>query len=172
MYEPGADSYLLKNNIEAYLDDVEKTLEMGVGSGVLLDAFDGVDEVVAVDVSHDVIDMLEKEYEDVSFVQSDLFQNVEGLFDLITFNPPYLPGDYEEDEELLGGENGVELSQRFLKASVDHLKSEGVILLIASSRSDLDRLEETGKDIGYSFSIIDKKHVFFEDIILYEIRWK
>lgn len=172
MYEPGDDSYLLKKNIEAYLDDVEKVLDMGVGSGFLLDAFDEVNDVVAVDVSQEVIDEVKGEYDTVSFIRSDLFENVEGSFDLITLNPPYLPGDYEEDEELLGGENGVEISQRFLKESANHLKSDGVILLIASSRSDLDRLEETGKDIGYSLSIIDKKHVFFEDIILYEIRWK
>ena len=75
----------------------------------------------------------------INAIQSDLFQNVDGKFDLVIFNPPYLPKDIKEKKEtarlVSGGRVGNELINEFLSKSGDYLNSNGKILLAFSSLS-------------------------------------
>ena len=75
----------------------------------------------------------------LKIVQSDLFENIEGKFDIIFWNSIYIPYkigksldidnicQYETD--WCGGETGFESIERFLQSSHNHLKSSGKILL-------------------------------------------
>lgn len=74
----------------------------------------------------------------VRFVQSDLFERVEGMFDLIVSNPPYIESyvidtlmpevrDYEPRLALDGSEDGLVFYRRILKECPRYLKKGGML---------------------------------------------
>ena len=73
---------------------------------------------------------------DISFIQSDLFGNISGKFDLITANPPYLSErdmenfvvkelEFEPENAFFGGKTGFEITEKILKSVHKFLKSGG-----------------------------------------------
>ena len=93
------------------------------------------------------------------------------------FNFPYLPSssvirenrnkkniDYSWD----GGLKGYEILIDFLtNAKIFlNLKEEHYIYCISSSRTNLMELNKSITNLGYQNRIVEKKHIFFEDIIL------
>ena len=102
--------------------------------------------VVLADISEDALDVSRQNAEalwvsdKVSFVQSDLFENVQGDFDLIVSNPPYVRSDVIPtlDEEvrghepmlaLDGGDDGLDIYRRIADEAPDHLKSGGCLMM-------------------------------------------
>ena len=98
---------LIQNLFEPWIDSasVERVLDVATGSGCLAVAiannFPGA-EVVASDVSKGALEVASINVdglsvrEQVTLVVSDLFENIEGVFDLIVSNPPYVgPKSYE-----------------------------------------------------------------------------
>lgn len=76
----------------------------------------------------------------ISFVQSDLFQGVEGKFDMIVSNPPYIPTEVihtlmpevREHEPLLaldGGGDGLFFYRRIVEECREHLLGGGMLFL-------------------------------------------
>ncbi|MCM1192216.1 MAG: peptide chain release factor N(5)-glutamine methyltransferase [Butyrivibrio sp.] len=74
----------------------------------------------------------------VSFVQSDLFEKVQGQFDMIVSNPPYIESgvidtlmpevrDYEPRLALDGSEDGLIFYRRILKECPVYLKKGGML---------------------------------------------
>ncbi len=169
MYEPAEDSYLLEEEIIAFCKDktIGKSLDMGTGSGIQANTLTKFSkEVYAVDINKKSKEKVGKK---IKFIHSDLFKNVkEKEFDLIVFNPPYLPeGDEKADSELTGGKEGVELTLEFLKQAKKHLKEDGTILFIASSLSNLTFLEKkASKD--YHLERIRELPLFFEKLYVYK----
>lgn len=77
---------------------------------------------------------------DVVFVKSDLFQNIEGIFDMIVSNPPYIPSsdclqldrnvrDYEPMMALDGGRDGLDFYRAIAKEAPKHLRADGYLML-------------------------------------------
>lgn len=74
----------------------------------------------------------------ISFVQSDLFEKVEGMFDMIVSNPPYIRSgvigtlmpevrEHEPKLSLDGGGDGLLFYRRILEACPRHLKKGGML---------------------------------------------
>ena len=166
VYRPGEDSYLLQGHVERLVSG--EVLDMGTGSGiqaVTAARKAEVSRVVAVDINPRALEatrlraveagILSK----MEFVRSDLFEEVDGRFDWIVFNPPYLPSEAGlEDPTWAGGERGAEVTERFLAAARDHLRPEGKILLIYSSETGL-----VGEH-GYKWTILGEVRLFFETL--------
>lgn len=77
--------------------DVNRVLDIGTGSGVILLSLlkHGVGKSgVGADISQDALDVAQVNAHrlnvNATFVRSDRFQNIEGQFDLIVSNPPYI----------------------------------------------------------------------------------
>ena len=78
----------------------------------------------------------------IQFFQSDLFETLDGRYDIIVSNPPYIPQDkleslapelrLEPQIALDGGEDGLILIRKIISRSPDHLLPGGVLLLEAS----------------------------------------
>ena len=101
--------------------------------------------VTAVDISEDALRLaaenarLTKLQDRVQFLQSDLFAEVSGTFDLIVSNPPYIATDditglsrevhYEPKLALDGGADGLLFYRRIADGAVRHLKVGGRIYL-------------------------------------------
>ena len=141
---------LIQNLFEPWIDSasVERVLDVATGSGCLAVAiannFPGA-EVVASDVSKGALEVASINVdglsvrEQVTLVESDLFENIEGVFDLIVSNPPYvgsksyeaLPPEYhhEPDLALIAGQNGLDFIARILHDSPPFLKDNGILVL-------------------------------------------
>ncbi len=145
IYPPAEDSYLLNRVLEQELPHLLKEnpclkfLEIGCGSGIQLQkAFSlGVkkENILAADINPEAV--LHCRALGFRCVLSDLFENVEGRFDLIVFNPPYLPDDKREPLfsklATTGGTLGGEVITKFLAQARAHLNSGGKIFLISST---------------------------------------
>jgi release factor glutamine methyltransferase len=82
----------------------DRVLDMGCGSGVnAVFAAGVVREVMAVDISPAAINNTKENCrlfgrDNVTVAHSDMFSNVEGKFNLIFANPPYIAADFADDE--------------------------------------------------------------------------
>ena len=164
VYQPREDSELLaKAVLEMDLSEGDRCLDMGTGTGFIASKMvdSGAGQVLAVDVNPEAVqEASEKleDYESIEVRESDLFENVDGVFDLIAFNPPYLPDDEEDvdDEGMwVGGETGEELTEEFLDEAGDYLSENGFVIFIVSSTSDF---EVDG------YEIVDTEKLWFEDL--------
>jgi SAM-dependent methyltransferase len=87
-----------------YCHEGDRVLDLGCGSGVCAVFAAGVArEVLAVDISPAAIDNTKENCrrfgrENVTVTQSDMFTNVDGRFNLILANPPYIEADFEDNE--------------------------------------------------------------------------
>ena len=74
----------------------------------------------------------------VEFIKSDLFENIDGKFDLIISNPPYInKEDYDKLEKelyfepksaLYGGEDGLLFYKKIIKKAPDYLNDQGHLI--------------------------------------------
>ena len=165
IYCPAEDSLLLAEYLEKQDLQGKNVLEVGTGSGfVSIVAAKKGAEVDACDINPDAIECAEINAKSnnakINFFTSDLFSNVKGSYDIIIFNPPYLPED--EDDSIAGKDIIIE---RFLKGAHGYLKKGGYILLITSSL--------TGK-LKHSFSseVVARKKVWMEELILHKLKIK
>ena len=103
-------------------------------------------------------------------MRADLFQGIRGKFDLILFNPPYLPTNAEERTDqwinyaLDGGESGRETIDRFLKDLADHLRPGGRALLLISSLTGLKEVQEMAMAAGLDCKEVANAGCFFEQL--------
>jgi len=167
IYEPREDSFLLKKYVKKFAKG--KVLDMGTGSGIQAKAaLENTDEVIAADINKSAVKHAKNK--GIRAVCSDLFSNIKGKFDLIIFNPPYLPEEEGRGElALSGGKKGHELVERFLKQAKPHLKKNGKILLVASSLTgDIRKL---GKRLDYNIKELESASFFFEKISIYLLEY-
>ncbi len=182
MYEPAEDSYLLQESVRRHA--LGRVLDMGTGSGIqALTAVENpnVKEVVAIDLDKEAIQMLREKtskqrIRKIKVLQSNLFENVEGQFSTIFFNPPYLPQDQKvdgqeiEDKAIYGGKKGWEVSERFFADASRYLFPDGKIIFLFSSLTDRKKIDEIIVDNLFSFREISRKKLpFFEELFVYLI---
>nr|EGQ39727.1 MAG: HemK-related putative methylase [Candidatus Nanosalinarum sp. J07AB56] len=140
VYRPREDSRLLKQAVTSLDLEDKKFLDMGTGTGYIAEAAleQGAD-VTAVDIDSEAVEQARQRIGSRANVcQSNLFTDVEGTFDVIAFNPPYLPEAPGGSVATVSGANGAQVSRRFLEQYPDYLKSGGRSILVTSSRNSLD----------------------------------
>lgn len=172
IYQPSEDSYLLSDILKKEIPKLlEKNpnlifLEIGAGSGIHLQT------VLNLGVKKQNIFSSDINIESVQHcnllgfncIKSDLFKNINRNFDIIIFNPPYLPEDkYDKEKDIIGGKNGSEVINRFLKQAKNYLKENGKIFLITSS------LTRNINFNGYEKKLLGKEKLFFEELYLWEL---
>ncbi len=120
-----------------------RVLDLCTGSGCLaisLACFCPEAEVCGSDVSEAALRLAEKNAArngtHVAWIESDLFSSIDGKFDLIVCNPPYIPTaeiaglmpevrDFEPSTALDGGADGLSFYRAILAACGEHLKPGG-----------------------------------------------
>jgi len=104
-------------------------------------------------------------------IESNLFKNIKGKFNLIIFNPPYLPEDpkgLEPEVSKLattGGKNGNELILKFLREAKKYLEKDGKIFLLTSSLTP----KMNFKKLGYKSKLLEKEKLFYEQLFVWEL---
>ena len=176
IYQPAEDSYLLEKYVRRYATG--RVLDMGTGSGIqALAAIEvpSVREVVAVDINPKAVEALRQEIEKkklrkVRVLQSDLFENVEGHFNMVIFNPPYLPEDKGvEDKAIYGGKKGWEISERFLQNVSNYLFPEGTVLFLFSSLTNKQKIDEILEHNLLQWEELGEENIAFETLYVYRI---
>ena len=158
VYEPAEDSYLL---IDAALNEIAgsnrrlRILEIGTGSGIVTAAMmrDAPEHrYAATDISPLAVACAKKNR--VPVIRADLFSGIRGRFDLIIFNPPYLPTAPAErvdgwlDHAWNGGDDGRAVIDRFLGQAPAFLADRGSILLLLSSLTGIETVRERMASVG------------------------
>ena len=167
VYEPREDSYLLENSLTSYVKN-KSVLDMGSGSGILAKTALklGANNVICADIDKEAVKELKKQ--NLKAIQSDLFSKIEEKFDIILFNPPYLPLDERESKEsqrqTTGGKEGDEIILKFLKSSKKHLNKNGKILLLLSSLTPRKRINLLLNKLNMSKKTIAQENHFMEKL--------
>jgi release factor glutamine methyltransferase len=124
-------------------------LDIGTGSGAIALALAreiSNARIVATDISAAALALAQKnagalQLEDkIDFRQGNLFEPVEGVFDIIVCNPPYISAqdyeelaagvrDYEPQNALLAGKKGTEFYEKLIYESIDYLEKNGWLLM-------------------------------------------
>lgn len=172
IYEPREDSEMLAKHVPSYAQGA--VLEIGTGSGILAqEALETADEVIAADINPEAVKHCRKTIKDkkARFITSDLFSVVPAKkFDLIIFNPPYLPQDEGmDDKSLYGGKKGYETVERFLNQATGYLKTEGKVLLLFSELTGKAKVDEIIMENCLSSRKLDERSIFFEKLYVYLI---
>lgn len=177
IYQAAEDSYLLQKEIKKYLKNKDKKikiLDMGSGSGIQAQTCKdlGFNNILTVDVNKKAISHLKSL--DFDTIQTNLFSNIKGKFDIILFNPPYLPEDKREPEDsklaTTAGKKGYEIIIKFLIQAKKHLAKKGIILLLFSSLSQPKIIINKANSLGYIIKLLDKQKLFFEELYVYEMK--
>ena len=172
VYNPAEDSYLLIKNVRV---GEESLLDMGTGTGIVgLHAAKQGASVTAVDNNPRAVANAQHNAVRNNLVlavyQSDLFSAVVDQFDIITFNPPYLPSDNTQ-EPWEGGPGGTTVMQKFLLQAPDYIKPKGHIYMVASSHSNIEFLLDEFSNM-YEFTEMARQSFFFEKLMVYSIKLK
>jgi HemK-related putative methylase len=181
IYEPQEDSFLLKEIVTEHAKG--RILDMGTGSGIQALAAaksPNVRSVLAVDINVKALQKLEeqKKFENLKkfrVLQSNLFENIDEEFDTIIFNAPYLPQDKIgsisiEDPALYGGKNGWEIIERFIQGMGKYLSQRGQVLLLFSSLTNKQKVDEILTKELYTFTLLEEKKLpLFETLYVYKI---
>ncbi len=168
-YVPSEDTALLIEVLSGF--EGERCLEIGFGSGAVLASLSGR---FSLSVGTDVMP-LDQARESargraagvILADRASCFRP--GAFDLVAFNPPYLPSEGFQDRAVDGGEGGVEVSIKFLDDALRVLKKDGRIVLLLSDRGDLQRFLARSKTMGLSAVEKRRKRLFYETLVVYEL---
>ena len=135
---------------------VHRALDLCTGSGCLaiqMAHHYPAAEIDAVDLSLDALEVAAINIEDygledrINLIHTDLFEGLEGTYDLIVSNPPYvdaesvdmLPDEYLHEPELaLGsGEDGLDATCQILLHAAKYLNPKGVLLVEIGHNRDV-----------------------------------
>jgi len=99
----------------------------------------------------------------------------ESAFDVVLFNPPYLPVDElaERDDwmeiALSGGETGREVIEEFLDDVGRVLAPDGRIFLLVSSLTGVDEVVDRAADAGFSAAALRDESYPFETLTVLKL---
>lgn len=141
---------LIQNGIQPWLGEREpaRVLDLCTGSGCIgigaAMVFEDA-EVDLSDLSADALDVAAVNIDThgvsdrVRTVRSDVFENIEGRYDIILSNPPYvdaddiadMPAEFRHEPELglAAGDDGLEIAHRILATAADHLNPGGLLIV-------------------------------------------
>ena len=154
---PRQDTEILVEEVLRNLHDGMRILDMCTGSGCILISllyYSNHCDGLGVDISQEAVRVAEKNsakllpkesaegaedgFGRICFRQSDLFETIDGKFDMIVSNPPYIDsvemehlmpevGKYEPRLALEGGQDGLYFYRKILEGCREHLFSGGML---------------------------------------------
>ncbi len=172
VYPPSDDSILFIQSLQPAKGS--KVLEIGCGSGVVsIHCAKHGCSVTSGDINPKAVELTRKNAElngvAIDVRETDVYSNIDGRFDLILFNLPYLPVD--EDGLLArswsGGPDGLGPLPDLLEGAPDHLLPGGKIAVVISSLMDTQALWDLLDD--YEYRVLNELKLFFEKLSVLEI---
>lgn len=151
---PRQDTEILVEETLKNLHDGMRILDMCTGSGCILISlmrYSNECSGVGVDISSKALEVADEnasrlleryksEEDALVFIQSDLFENVKGKYDIIVSNPPYIESgvipelmpevrEHEPVEALDGGGSGLDFYRKIIGQCRSYLSADGMLFL-------------------------------------------
>ncbi len=141
---------LIQNRFEPWINHslITSVLDIATGSGCLAISIAKQypnAEIVASDISKAALEVAEINVENLSvshqvtLVESNLFENINGTFDLIVSNPPYVSRDsivnlapeyhHEPSLALVAEKDGLDFIERIVHDASPFLKDHGILVI-------------------------------------------
>ena len=142
---PRQDTETLVEEVMRYLRDGMEILDVCTGSGCILLSllrYSNGCRGVGCDISEKALAVAGQNAKELGisaqFIQSDLFESIEGRFEYIGSNPPYIRKDMiptlmeevRDHEPLIaldGGEDGLDFYRKITREATEHLYSGGML---------------------------------------------
>lgn len=161
------------------IKDGDSVLDLCTGSGAIAVtlAKKSSATVYASDISEGALELASQNAElnqaSVQFIHSNLFESIEGKFNLIVSNPPYIPTadvqqldkevkDYEPILALDGGADGLDFYRLIAKNASEYLEDGGLLLMefgIGQAQDIANLLEESFTEIEIKKDISGKERI-------------
>lgn len=172
VYEPCEDSFLLAQAALSIIQNSPKMLEVGCGSGIISAVIKNNTQamITGIDINPHAAKCTKEN--GVDAIRGDLLSCIRGKFDIIIFNPPYLPTNDEErtsdwiNVALDGGNDGRQIINRFLADARNHLAENGRILILVSSFTGIEEVKSKMISLGYFVEEISKERCNFEELLV------
>ncbi len=173
--------------VESILNDKygnADVLELCTGSGAIaiaLHSNGNFNSVQASDISHKAMETAKANSElngcNITFVQSDLFGNISGKFDIIAANPPYIPEEEyrqvspevmkEPQIALLADDDGLYFYKKIIRESSHYLKPHGR-LYFETGYNQFDRIIEYAEQYNFKAVLCRKDFNDFDRVLVLE----
>lgn len=163
--------------------DKLSVLDMCTGSGAIAISLGKIcdfGEVVAVDISDKALEVAKKNAKnndtDVTFIKSDLFENISNKFDIIVSNPPYIKTDeinhlmedvknYEPRLALDGLEDGLYFYREIIKKSRDFL-NHGAYICFEIGYDQADSVKKLLEQESFYEIVVYKDYAKLDRIVI------
>lgn len=172
VYDPGEDSFLLVDAAVKEAKPGDRVLEVGTGSGIVSLFVKDIADVVATDINPFACKNAQKN--GIRIVRADIFNGICGRFDLVIFNPPYLPTSKDEklhswlDRAFDGGATGREVLERFVRDLYRILAPGGRVLTVFSTLTGVEEVKKIFEAHGFSVLQVAEEKVPFEKLIVFK----
>jgi len=168
-YLPAEYTDLLREALASCEGD--SCLEIGFGSGALLA---GVAGRFRLAVGTDVVGVEDAKTSRVASADIVLADRAkcfrDGAFDLVFFNPPYLPSDRIEDATVDGGRGGTQVPVSFLQEALRASKQNGTVMVLLSDAGDVGSFLEYCRSLSLYVEPVAEKRLFYEKLVVFKIR--
>jgi release factor glutamine methyltransferase len=172
VYEPSEDSFLLAEAALTEIRGTEKVLEIGCGSGIISAVIKANTNatIFGIDINPNAVKCSKDN--GIEVVRGDLIDSIRGKFDLLIFNPPYIPTlDEERTDDWLntaldGGYDGRKIIFRFLEDAAEHLVENGRILLLISSITGIAEVKSKLRSLDYTVKDSIQRRYMFEQLLV------
>ena len=160
--------YKVLEYIKKSKKDSFKILDLCTGSGIIAitlkkEIVEKYTEIVASDISEKAlsiaIENANNNNTNITFIKSDLFDNISGKFDLIISNPPYISYKdkitikdnvlkYDPHLALFAEEDGIYFYRKIIENAVHYLSKDGVIFF-EIGYDQKEKIFELGKNNNF-----------------------
>lgn len=166
-YSPAEDTYFLEDNLVN--EKGNNALDIGTGSGYLTRTLSrNFSNVIGTDI--DFSSLTSQNNKVKNRICCNAADALNCKFDLIVCNMPYLQSDEIIDKRVDGGKEGVEIPFQIIKSAIKCLDDSGKMLFVTSSLASYEKLMELTKKLGYNVRAVAKKKLFFEELIIVEVK--
>lgn len=184
---PRADTEILVeeviSNCKQNVEKNYKILDLCAGSGAIgisISKYITNSYVLCTDISDKAIEVARKNAElnkidNIKFMQSDMFKNVEGKFDIIVSNPPYIKKDIissldkeVQNEPIIaldGGDDGLNFYRIIVDEAYNYLNENGKLFLEIGYDQKNEVIEIINQNGKYK-DIYSKKDLYGNDRII------